>query len=147
MFENYYNKKGSFFNDSASDLFMNPLDGKISDLIYIADNTFMFSCLMAYMSGSNCASIVPNYDNIMLNVSIQVQYTIFDKWFIFTIVFSVLNALAIGVAVLLYFLQKKKREEYQDFRKRKEKWFINDNTQFGAKIKLQQIGAITEEDT
>jgi hypothetical protein len=61
MFSQYFNTQGSFFNDSAYNLFMDPMNGKISDLIYIADNTFMFSCFLAFMnsssSSSSCASI------------------------------------------------------------------------------------------
>jgi hypothetical protein len=129
--------KGSAFNTSADNMFMEPKNGKISDLIYIADNTFMFNCLMAYMNGSTCASITTPQQNVMLDVEVKVTYTMFDKWFIMTMVFSVLNVLALITAVGLWHLQKKKREEYQNFRKHKEKWFNNDSSTILAKIKSQ----------
>lgn len=55
----------------------------------------------------------------------------FDKWFIITIVFGVLNLLAVAVAIIMFCLQKKKRAEYQEFRKHKEKWFNNDIPMYG----------------
>jgi len=72
----------------------------------------------------------------MLDVEVKVTYNMFDKWFIMTVVFSVLNVVALGTAILLWHLQKKKREEYQNFRKHKEKWFNNDTTML-AKFKSQ----------
>ena len=95
----------------------------------------MFNCLMAYMNGTTCASITIPQQNVMLDVEVKVTYTMFDKWFIMTVVFSVLNVLSLGTAILLWHLQKKKREEYQNFRKHKEKWFNNDSTTMFAKIK------------
>ena len=74
---------------------------------------------------------------MILDVEVKVTYNMFDKWFIMTVVFSVLNVVALGIAILLWHLQKKKREEYQNFRKHKEKWFNNDNTTMLAKIKSQ----------
>ncbi len=70
-------------------------------------------------------------------MEVKVTYSMFDKWFIMMIVFSVLNVLALGTAVGLWYLQKNKREEYQNFRKHKEKWFNNDNSTMLAKIKSQ----------
>jgi hypothetical protein len=92
---------------------------------------------MAYMNGSTCASITTPQQNVMLDVEVKVTYTMFDKWFIMTVVFSVLNVLALITAVGLWHLQKKKREEYQNFRKHKEKWFNNDSSTMLAKIKSQ----------
>jgi hypothetical protein len=62
MFTEYFGTKGSFFNDSASNLFMYPLtdeNEKVSDLMYLADNTYMFSCLLSYMNNTSCKNISP----------------------------------------------------------------------------------------
>jgi hypothetical protein len=93
-------------------MFKDPKNDKISDLIYIADNTFMFSCLMSYMNSSTCASVINPEQNVILDVEIKIMYAMFDQWFIVTIVFSVLNVLALATAILLWHFQKKKREEY-----------------------------------
>ena len=110
----------------------------------------MFNCLMNYMNGTSCASLTTPQQNVILDVEVKVTYNMFDKWFIMTVVFSVLNVVALGIAILLWHLQKKKREEYQNFRKHKEKWFNNDTTML-AKFKSQQNAAqnkiIIEEDT
>jgi hypothetical protein len=109
----YWGKKGTQFNDYKDDLFQYPDmgTGRVSNLKYLADNSFMFACLLNYMNGISCSTLPPLV-NIELTQSMRVTYSMNDKWFVITVIFGVLNFLGIAVAGLLYYCLRKKRLEY-----------------------------------
>ncbi len=51
-----------------------------------------------------------------------------DNWFILTVTFACLNAVAILTIIGIFIVYKKQRIEYVQFRKQKEKWLKYDNT-------------------
>jgi hypothetical protein len=103
--------KTFFYKRNESELFKTPMTGKNTDLIYVADNTYMFSCFMSYMNQTQCKNR-SSFQTIILEKDMKVIYNIADRWFVLTIIFAVLNFIGILCAMGLAYLYKKKREEH-----------------------------------
>jgi hypothetical protein len=101
-----------YFDDFQSELFKDPKMGTYSNLIYIVDNTLMFKCLISYLRDqpTDCNSLTPPHP-MTLQQSMRVSYDIADRWFVLTVIFSVLNVLGVGaLAALIYFYRRSKQE-------------------------------------
>ncbi|TNV71291.1 hypothetical protein FGO68_gene6011 [Halteria grandinella] len=131
----------SYFKQ-RDDLFTQPLNINISNLMVIVDNTVQLSNLKAFMQNGTSANAKPVTHTQYLCYDIEVVYKLSDRWFIMTVTFGCADALALITAVGLFVQFKRTKKQHGEFRRRREKWvkYDQDYDNKGAQGGLVEYG-------
>jgi hypothetical protein len=115
-----------YYSQQMEDLFSNPIDQNVSNMLIIADNTNQLQNLKAFILNGTSANAVYNYNTMFLSFSLQVVYKLNDRWFITTVTFACLDFLALCAAVAIFAKFKNSKKKLREFRERREKWYKYD---------------------
>ena len=103
------------------------MDGNITNIRFIIDNTQMLNNLRAFMQSGSSSNADNITHTLFLEHSVNIAYKLSDRWFIMTVTFACLNFLALVTLILLFIVYKKKKREHIEFRSHKERWLKYDN--------------------
>lgn len=115
----------SYYNQ-RDDLFTQPLNVNISNMMVIVDNTQQLLNLRAFTQTGTSKNARPVSSSQYLQYDIEVTYKLSDRWFIMTVTFACLDALALAAAIGVFVQFKKSKKEHREFRSRRQKWYQYD---------------------